>query len=157
MRTYTLQQTAEKHKFLLFGLLLIGLYGFKRVLTYLSTIFFPDAAMHEAKAKAVDSTSVFSPALTRDSQSYITAANNLYNAMQDAGTDHSKLIAICTPFNAEELKQVYKEFGVRENRVAGFTVLKGNLIEWFETEMSGWTEQGKLDQLKKIWKKTNLW
>ena len=104
--------------------------------------------------------SVNSSKLSKTPNQIATAANSSYQAMRGFvtnnfswGTDRDLLFDAISGFNADDLKAVYKEFGLREDFLLLVPIFKADLFGWYNAELSG---QDLLD-MKEIWKKTNLW
>jgi|GEM_PF-4888500 len=98
--------------------------------------------------------------LSFDNTYYTTWAGKLYNAMYGwapfiasrfSEEDYAELGAL----NADELKKIVKEFGVKEksNWMGLHHQLTGTLFDWFENELSG----SELQRMRDIFRKTGLW
>lgn len=105
---------------------------------------------------------VLGPSINRknlqfDRQFYKKAADVLYTAMNGAGTDDDLIFETLDGLNADDLKTIYMDFGLRAPTVDLYltTVATGprrDLIDWFLAEFSG----SALRDIKKIWKPTHL-
>lgn len=112
----------------------------------------------EQKQNTIKQTPVKSESLKRNRQAYQTIAQAMQDAMSASGTDGGTLLELHKGLNVEELKQVYKEFGIRDNKIFGLTAMTGNLIEWFIYECTdAYDKKMLLPELQKIWKPTRLW
>lgn len=90
---------------------------------------------------------------------YKNIADNLYREMNKTGwTLFSNLYPMVNGLNAEELKQVVKEFGTRASTVPftnfALTGEKFNLFTWFEREIQS---TDNLNRMKVLFSKTKLW
>jgi len=69
------------------------------------------------------------------------------------GTDENLMFDSLNGFNSEDLRGVYKAFGVREQVVLFVPVFKADLFGWYQSELSG----SDLQKMKAIWAKTKMW
>lgn len=73
-------------------------------------------------------------------------------------TDEDKLIAQVASLNTDELKAVYKCFGLKERTFAKLTVKSGDLFDFYEDVLSDGILAGDdLSRMRKVWAKTGLW
>lgn len=87
---------------------------------------------------------------------YDTFANILFAAMDGVNTDKSKVSQLFE-HSTEELKQIYKAFGVRKNTLFGFEAMTGNLVEWLEYELNEIGDGSMLTKLRQHFANTGLW
>jgi len=117
----------------------------------------------------IEQIKVNSYTLGKDPSYYSSWAKTMYDAMQ--GTQYlnrfsSGQIAELRSLNSNELKQIVKEFGVKEKlavdglmslvlplaaSVAGS--MTGSLIDWMKSDLDG----AEKEQMKSIFSKTGLW
>jgi len=69
------------------------------------------------------------------------------------GTDETLMFDSLNGCNSEDLKAVYKYFGVREQIVLFMPVFTADLFGWYGAELSG----SDLARMKAIWSKTGMW
>ena len=104
--------------------------------------------------------------LTKSPEAYQNIANILYENMQYTQffdmDNFDKIWVEIKDLNPDELKAVYKAFGIRKNFNWGVEMLEGNLVEWFKKEISNhwysnkWFGNG-YDKLKQLFAPTGLW
>jgi hypothetical protein len=75
-----------------------------------------------------------------------------YTAMKGLGTDEKKLFDSLMGCNDNELKAVYKQFGIQEDTVFGIAIYRNSLVGWYRDELTG----ADLEKMKQIWKTTGL-
>lgn len=113
--------------------------------------------LEQQKAEKLIKDSGFDPnKLNRPMSYYQGIADELYNAMEGWGTNGTKVVDLCKPLTAIELKAVYLKFGSRIN--TDFSNDAGNLFVWFGWEFQSWNplETTSLMALRIIWGKTGL-
>lgn len=85
-------------------------------------------------------------------------AENQYNAMNEWGTNLTLLFSGLDTLNADDLKQIYNDFGKRCSNVSVFPgtyqciTEYRDLLQWYVSELSG----GDLTKMKGIWTKTGI-
>lgn len=84
-------------------------------------------------------------------QAFLNVAS--FGGMKNFGTDENLLFSSLSGFDVGDLQGVYKAFGVREDFLFGLPVFTGNLIDWYNAELSG----NDLERMKMIWKDTGRW
>lgn len=88
---------------------------------------------------------------------YDSIADNQYWAMNRAGTDEAALFESLKNLNTEDLKAVYKAFGVRRPTTGMYTNIPvgqaSDIVTWYVSELSG----SDLADMRKIWANTKLW
>ena len=95
---------------------------------------------------------------TRSKEHFQRFADELAEEMNKftSGVEYS-WIETFNSYTPEDLKALYKAFGVRENTsVPGFS-FTGDLLTWFDREYDTWTSFLYYKELKKAWAKTGLW
>lgn len=81
-------------------------------------------------------------------------ADILYQAMSGPGTSEQKIFEVLEGLkNPEDLLAVYNEFGLRPETVFGFPVFEGDLLGWFESELSG----EELKKAKEPFESAGIW
>jgi len=112
--------------------------------------------LNEQSQTNLNNVSVNQNFLTRPATFYKQVADNLYNAMDYAGTDKDTVFDLVKNLNSHELQQVYKDFGYRINNFFNFLGLFSdgptNLQQWFKSELSAFD----YERMKIIWKYTNI-
>ncbi len=98
--------------------------------------------------------------LNHDNSYYKSMANRLYSGMVNwqpffVSRFSSDLLDELKGLNADELKQITKEFGIKDktNWMGLEHVITGGLIDWFGDELTG----SEREEVKNIWAKTGLW
>lgn len=100
------------------------------------------------------------PNLPKPITYYENLADRQAQAMFDIGnsfTDSDE--KTLSSLSSEELKQLFKSFGIRDHKNFGITTFTGNLFDWYEHELYRLSLGGKsqYERFKEIWKKSNLW
>jgi len=88
---------------------------------------------------------------------YDRIADTQYWSMNQAGTDEKPLFDSLKNLNTEDLKAVYKAFGVRRPTTGMYTNIPigqaSDLIAWYGSELNN----SELSDMRKIWEPTKLW
>lgn len=66
----------------------------------------------------------------------LTRAEFLHKSFLGPGTNEEIMFKQLEGLNNEELKELFKVFGVRVEKVFGFEAFKSNLFGWFRAELS---------------------
>ncbi|TNE80839.1 MAG: hypothetical protein EP332_06365 [Bacteroidetes bacterium] len=110
--------------------------------------------------KFVDAIHVDEKSLSLPMSAYQSIANGQYTELSSHFLswnlyDFSKLKNAISGLNAEELKQVYKQFGIRPAKL--FTVIDfgeaGDLFEWYSVILN----EGEQKEMAAIWNKTGIY
>ena len=125
---------------------------------YLYNKFFKGSTI--TQGQAVDPSKVpVSPVQLSKSKEYLEiVADSQYLAMDKYGTDEDLIFKSLEGLNAEDLKQVFKNFGKRCSRISIIPGVSNcispylNLFEWYNVEL----DTNDLDKIKAIWQKTGL-
>lgn len=168
--------------------LLFGRKGFGKIGDYLSSMFAPSKAVFDAltekigkltgenlreqekeivdKAKSnIEAVPVDSGNLKHPAAYYENKVNELYNGMQGLQSNDftlsEDLYRELKTLNIDELKQIYRLFGIKQNQ-ALFGLInngQGDLIYWFKNELKDPWFFGfnYYTEMYNIWKNTGLW
>ena len=148
--------------FLFKGKLLKGVSGAFNSWTNAVTLGDPDQAARTTVLKQQVINTPVSSTLPKNQSYYTQLAETLYNSMKafqpDDFTLSKDLYAELTKLNVNELKAIYKAFGVRQNYAFMFVDLgESDLIGWFRQELhDSWFWDWNTN-MKVIWTKTGLW
>ena len=108
--------------------------------------------------KTVSGIAYRSSKLTKPKANYTSIADALWVELKAKfNTDEGKMFDLLTPLNADELKCVAKEFGVRETNFLGFTTATVTLFNAFDQVLTDGLFSKDLTSMHSIWKKTGLW
>lgn len=97
----------------------------------------------------------------KDYSVYQSYANSLYESMRDYGTDEEGMFKILEYLNPDELKMVYKAFGLKNYSSGGKGInLFGinivgdslDLFGWFQAELN----ENERIKMRSIWEKSGL-
>jgi hypothetical protein len=98
--------------------------------------------------KINDSIVINDKSLLQNKAYYKGVAEATYTAMSGLGTDEETVFAVIKGLNSEELKQVFKDFGVRSS----WLIFNGNLAKWYKDELSS----SDYSDMRVLWANTNL-
>lgn len=116
------------------------------------------AELRDDAQKAIDSVTVNQKAAHLSKAQARQRADQLYQAFAGSGiawfgTDEKMAFDAfkdCTP---EDLKMIWKEFGIRKATAFGIPYFEGDLRGWFLAEFN----ESDLAKIEKIWAPTKLW
>lgn len=109
--------------------------------------FLPSSENFDSSQHVIDKIGVNKSNLRFDDSIYADVANQIYGEMQGLQTNGDEemrpIVNLISDYNADELKQVIKEFGVKESSIvdnfgAGFRY--GTLTQWLAQQTSGTTK-----------------
>lgn len=142
--------------FIWFGVLILGLLlVMRKMITKLFTFDFFGSSEQDIQnaQKGVDDV-VVDNSKVYDKNKLDNVANSLYTMMDGLGTSGSDgdMYNILKDYNSEELKYIWKSFGLKEDK---------NLGQWFAGDLSDtnyiyWFQDTELTQMRKLWSKTGL-
>lgn len=99
-----------------------------------------NSEMQKKRIEDIAATKFDQSKMTKDMAAISNIANSLYQSMQDLGTNEERIFQSLQGLTAEDLKAVYKSFGIREDSLFGLggilTVMKGDLFDWFRAEFN---------------------
>ena len=111
-----------------------------------------NTAREKQDRDAMQSMKIDESKMTKTMLAINSIADILYAAMDDFGTDEGAIFAALKGLNEYDLKALWKVFGYREESVFGATIFRGNLFDWFQTELSA----ADFEKIKVIFSKTGL-
>ena len=93
---------------------------------------------------AIQQTTITTSNLTITNEQALTLANKLYGAMADSGTDENQILACLEGRTADDVRLIYKTFGVKPYGTTGkptfsFYAKDLDLTGWLRKELSGST------------------
>lgn len=93
---------------------------------------------------AIQQTTITTSNLTITNEQALTLANKLYGAMADSGTDEKQILACLEGRTADDVRLIYKTFGVKPYGTTGkptfsFYAKDLDLTGWLRKELSGST------------------
>jgi hypothetical protein len=118
----------------------LGVAGFLGIRKYIKN---KQAGAETAKlTTAIESTPVVTSNLTINEAQAVTIANKLYGAMAGSGTDENQILACFQGRTSDDVKLIYKTFGVKPYGVTGkptfsFYATELDLTGWLRKELSG--------------------
>lgn len=111
------------------------------------------AEVAEAARARIEQLAVSQARMSKSMDAIMSIADGLYAAMDDIGTDEAAIFRFLEGLNTEDLKAVYKAFGVRAETIFWmFDIKKGDLFVWFRDELSA----GDYARVVEIFSKTGL-
>lgn len=140
--------TTEKHKiYIIYAI--IGLIVFFIMKKNIKTL------IENAKGKVKNTETEDGSSSDLSKTQLRTITDQLYDYMNQLGTNDSGIIKVSEELNGREMQQVFQMFGKRKYFMTGRSVYLGedlNLFGWFDSELSG----SNLKKVKSLWKKSGL-
>lgn len=112
-----------------------------------------NAKSREDFDESMGAISVVTKQLSKSEYALKGVANQQDAAMRGWGTNRDLLFTSISGLNTEDLKYVYKSFGVREESLFGITTFFGDLFGWYSADLSA----SDLALMKEKWSATGLW
>lgn len=108
--------------------------------------------------REVDSWAVNWTGLPKPQSHYQNMASKLWAELRkEPNVDEDKIIAMCKPYSAPELKAIAKSFGVKKERTFGLTVWEGHIFAAFDEVFEDGLFSTERTDLYLVWSKTGLW
>lgn len=132
----------------------LGLFALKKVSDFFSQTGGKSA---EEKTEEINAITVDDSKLQFLQPVYDRIADVQYWGMNRAGTDEAVLFDSLAGLNTDDLKAVYKAFGVRRPSTGMYTNIPygqaSDLVAWYLSELSG----ADLSSMRDVWLNTEIW
>ena len=112
------------------------------------------AEVYQNTEKRIEDVALSQASMSKTMDAILSIADGLYAAMDDLATDEGAIFSLLDGLNTEDLKAVYKAFGVRSETMffGVFDVKRGDLFTWFRNELS----ESDYEKIKVVFSKTGL-